>query len=106
MQLLQPLCSRKCGRSSVVERQLPKLNVVGSIPIARSIARIVGLEGEMAKPCDSIAPSVTTGSRSHPAFYAVILSSVMIVAAGILLWWREGDKLFSDGLILAMMRCF
>jgi hypothetical protein len=25
------------GRSSVVERQLPKLNVVGSIPIARSI---------------------------------------------------------------------
>ncbi len=24
------------GRSSVVERQLPKLNVVGSIPIARS----------------------------------------------------------------------
>ena len=27
---------RQCGRSSVVERQLPKLNVVGSIPIARS----------------------------------------------------------------------
>ena len=26
----------KCGRSSEVERQLPKLNVVGSIPIARS----------------------------------------------------------------------
>ena len=25
------------GRSSEVERQLPKLNVVGSIPIARSI---------------------------------------------------------------------
>lgn len=25
-----------CGCSSVVERQLPKLNVVGSIPIARS----------------------------------------------------------------------
>jgi hypothetical protein len=28
-----------CGRSSVVERQLPKLYVVGSIPIARSNAR-------------------------------------------------------------------
>jgi hypothetical protein len=27
---------RLCGRSSVVERQLPKLYVVGSIPIARS----------------------------------------------------------------------
>jgi hypothetical protein len=25
-----------CGRSSAVERQLPKLDVVGSIPIARS----------------------------------------------------------------------
>ena len=30
----------KCGRSSVVERQLPKLNVVGSIPIARSMKSI------------------------------------------------------------------
>ena len=28
--------SARRGRSSVVERQLPKLNVVGSIPIARS----------------------------------------------------------------------
>ena len=31
-----PLSSTPRGRSSVVERQLPKLNVVGSIPIARS----------------------------------------------------------------------
>jgi hypothetical protein len=28
--------TESCGRSSVVERQLPKLYVVGSIPIARS----------------------------------------------------------------------
>jgi hypothetical protein len=28
--------TERCGRSSVVERQLPKLYVVGSIPIARS----------------------------------------------------------------------
>jgi hypothetical protein len=28
---------RQCGRSSVVERQLPKLYVEGSIPFARSI---------------------------------------------------------------------
>jgi hypothetical protein len=27
---------QECGCSSVVERQLPKLNVVGSIPITRS----------------------------------------------------------------------
>ena len=30
------ILERRRGRSSVVERQLPKLNVVGSIPIARS----------------------------------------------------------------------
>src|SRR6516165_6305808 len=30
------LCCAACGRSSVVEHQLPKLSVVGSIPIARS----------------------------------------------------------------------
>ena len=34
-----PLSSTPRGRSSVVERQLPKLNVVGSIPIARSITK-------------------------------------------------------------------
>ena len=27
----------QCGSSSVVERQLPKLNVAGSIPVSRSI---------------------------------------------------------------------
>ena len=30
-----------CGRSSEVERQLPKLNVVGSFPIARSIFELL-----------------------------------------------------------------
>ena len=29
-----------CGRSSVVERQLPKLNVDGSSPFARSFASL------------------------------------------------------------------
>jgi hypothetical protein len=32
-----PDMNKERGRSSEVERQLPKLNVVGSIPIARSI---------------------------------------------------------------------
>ena len=35
-----PYKSLRRGRSSVVERQLPKLNVVGSIPIARSISSL------------------------------------------------------------------
>ena len=46
--------SALCGRSSVVERQLPKLYVVGSIPIARSnlqfsvIADVIGWRVQIA----------------------------------------------------------
>jgi hypothetical protein len=29
-----------------------------------------------------------------------------LLAAGLLLWWREGDKLFTDGLIAAIVACF
>ncbi len=35
LQLEETLKRRLCGRNSVVERQLPKLKVVGSNPIAR-----------------------------------------------------------------------
>lgn len=29
-----------------------------------------------------------------------------LLGAGLLLWWREGDKLFTDGLIAAIIACF
>lgn len=29
-----------------------------------------------------------------------------LVGAGLLLWWREGDRLFTDGLIAALIACF
>ena len=29
-----------------------------------------------------------------------------LLAAGLLLWWREGDRLFTDGLIAAIIACF
>lgn len=32
--------------------------------------------------------------------------ALLMVAAGGLLWWREGEKLFTDGLIAAIARCF
>lgn len=32
--------------------------------------------------------------------------AVLTVLAGGLLWWREGEKLFTDGLIAAIARCF
>jgi hypothetical protein len=33
-------------------------------------------------------------------------AALMFVAAGGMLWWREGEKLFTDGLVAAIMRCF
>jgi uncharacterized iron-regulated membrane protein len=30
----------------------------------------------------------------------------LMLLAGLLLWWREGDRLFTDGLIAAIARCF
>jgi hypothetical protein len=31
---------------------------------------------------------------------------VSLLAAGGLLWWRDGEKLFTEGLISAIARCF
>lgn len=28
------------------------------------------------------------------------------LGAGLLLWWRDGEQLFTDGLISAIARCF
>ena len=32
--------------------------------------------------------------------------ALTLVSAGLLLWWREGDRLFTDGLIAAIVACF
>jgi hypothetical protein len=32
--------------------------------------------------------------------------ALALLMAGLLLWWREGDKLFTDGLIAAIVACF
>lgn len=29
-----------------------------------------------------------------------------LLLTGLLLWWREGDRLFTDGLIAAIVACF
>lgn len=51
------------------------------------------------------APSAPDGPG---AFGLKLLGAgaLLMVAAGALLWWREGEKLFTDGLIAAMARCF
>lgn len=32
--------------------------------------------------------------------------AVALLLTGLLLWWREGDRLFTDGLIAAIVACF
>jgi hypothetical protein len=36
----------------------------------------------------------------------MIGTALCFVAAGALLWFREGERLFTDGLIAAIARCF
>ncbi|KPF70150.1 hypothetical protein IP69_09795 [Bosea sp. AAP35] len=36
----------------------------------------------------------------------LIGGALTLVLAGLLLWWREGDRLFTDGLIAAIVACF
>jgi Co/Zn/Cd efflux system component len=43
---------------------------------------------------------------SRTTMIAGCTSAVLMIAGGLLLWWREGEKLFTDGLITALMRCF
>ncbi len=33
-------------------------------------------------------------------------AGLLILFAGLLLWWREGEKLFTDGIIAAIAGCF
>lgn len=30
----------------------------------------------------------------------------LLLLTGLLLWWRQGDRLFTDGLIAAILACF
>jgi hypothetical protein len=68
------LCSAARGRSSVVERQLPKLNVVGSIPIARSstwadFASAVGINARASPELNKRKVKTLRGSTWHPQRY-------------------------------------
>ncbi len=44
-----------------------------------------------------------------PAGFALVLGAggfALMALAGVLLWLSEGEKLFTDSLIAAIMRCF
>jgi hypothetical protein len=47
-----------------------------------------------------------SGSASRLALWLLGGGFGLLLAAGLLLWWREGDRLFTDGLIAALLACF
>jgi len=50
--------------------------------------------------------SIGTSSPSRLGIALLTGGVVTLVLAGLLLWWREGDRLFTDGLIAAIVACF
>jgi hypothetical protein len=49
------------------------------------------------------------GTEPAPSRASLLLlgsGTAALLLAGLLLWWREGDRLFTDGLIAAIVACF
>ena len=53
-------------------------------------------------------PTTQTEAASSSRTGLVLLGGgfFALLLAGLLLWWREGDWLFTDGLIAAIVACF
>lgn len=58
----------------------------------------------MTKADDTLEAESSAPSRLGIAL--LVGGALTLVAAGLLLWWREGDRLFTDGLIAAIVACF
>lgn len=57
----------------------------------------------------SIAPQIETQDErpaSKAGLWLLAGGFGFLLLAGLLLWWREGDRLFTDGLIAAILACF
>ncbi|MCP4563703.1 MAG: hypothetical protein GY873_05310 [Bosea sp.] len=57
----------------------------------------------------SVAPQTDmqdAASAHRPGLWLLAGGFGLLLAAGLLLWWREGDRLFTDGLIAALLACF
>lgn len=57
----------------------------------------------------SVAPQIETRDAARASRLGLWLLAGgfgLLLAAGLLLWWREGDRLFTDGLIAALLACF
>ncbi len=64
-----------------------------------------GIVSETIAPAMGSAPHGEGGARRAILWLgcgAVALTGL----AGLLLWWRDGERLFTEGLISAIARCF
>lgn len=46
------------------------------------------------------------GAPSRGGILLLVGGAFALLLAGLLLWWREGSRLFTDGLIAAIVACF
>ncbi len=54
---------------------------------------------------ETASPSQASGAPAG-ARWLMLGAAALMLGAGALLWLREGEKLFTDGLIAAIARCF
>lgn len=50
--------------------------------------------------------AATDAAASRLGIALLCGGAATLLLAGLLLWWREGDRLFTDGLIAAIVACF
>ena len=50
--------------------------------------------------------SAPSSAQPNTACHLAIGTCALLVIAGALLWVREGEKLFTDGLMAALINCF
>jgi hypothetical protein len=57
-------------------------------------------------PTDAAAATGEDHSLRRAVFWLSGGAVVLMGLAGGLLWWRDGERLFTEGLISAIARCF
>jgi hypothetical protein len=77
------------------------------MPLSVVVPRRYG--GGMTRVDETFADDTFETESPAPSRTGIALlagGALTLVLAGLLLWWREGDRLFTDGLIAAIVACF